>query len=92
MVLGALFGQIQDPEDIGVLFKAFDAVRRPRTQRIVESSQGTGAIMCGQSAELGLDPEKLAAGLAPRWSFIMELEMPDHKQEAIFKFKELKEA
>jgi salicylate hydroxylase len=82
-ILKTLFSQVHRPQYVAAAFKAFDAVRRPRCQRVIDSSRGTGAIMCGQDKELGLDAAKLAEGLAPRWGFIFGLSMADHKEQAL---------
>ncbi|KAG9255696.1 salicylate hydroxylase [Emericellopsis atlantica] len=88
MILGALFSQVRSASDVAVAFKAFDAVRRPRAQQVIDSSRGTGAIMCGQDKELGLDATKLVGGLAPRWGFIFALSMADHKEQALAQLHE----
>lgn len=90
MVLGALLGSITSRDDIDAAFKAFDAVRRPRGQRVIDSSTITGSIMCGQDKELGLDHVKLGEGLAPRWGFIFALDMAEHKMDALNEFRRFK--
>lgn len=88
MVLAALFSNISQPEDINAAFKAFNALRRPRGQQVIDSSNGTGLIMCGQDPDLGLNAEKLVQGLLPRWGFIFGLDMETHKQDAVAKMRE----
>lgn len=73
VILGTLLEATQSREDIAAAFEAFDPVRRPRCNRVVESSQRTGEISCGRDEELDLSPEKLRDALMPRWAFI-ELE------------------
>lgn len=84
MVLGALLSETTSPDGLESAFKAFDAVRRPRCNRVVDSSQRTGEISTGQDQELGLDePEKLRAALMPRWAFIIGLDVKEHQLEAL---------
>ncbi|RYP35056.1 hypothetical protein DL767_003961 [Monosporascus sp. MG133] len=92
MVLKELLGNVTTSADIKAAFKAYDAVRRPRCQRVIDSSRETGLIFCGQHADAGLDPEKLRALLAPRWDFIYGLDMSAHKQEALHKFREMQQS
>jgi salicylate hydroxylase len=92
MVLQELFRHIRSPSQIGAAFKIYDSLRRPRCQRIIDSSRETGHILCGQNADAGLDPEKLGGLLATKWDFIAGLDMNEHKQDAVMKLKELMEA
>ncbi|KAI1370677.1 salicylate hydroxylase [Hypoxylon crocopeplum] len=90
MVLRELLANITCLEDIGLAFKAYDVLRRPRCQRIIDSSRETGMILCGRDVNAGLDPEKLLEVLAPRWDFIEGLDMSAHKEEALHIFKEMR--
>lgn len=63
--------------------KAYDQVRRPRTQRIVESSLGTGAIMTGRGGETKMPLDQVKEKLAHRWDFILGIELEKHRDEAI---------
>lgn len=42
LILETLLGKVSHPAQISAAFKAYDEVRRPRTQRIVESSREVG--------------------------------------------------
>ncbi|CAG9983352.1 unnamed protein product [Clonostachys byssicola] len=86
MILSALLGHISSPDDIEAAFKVYDEVRRPRCQRVIDSSRGTGLIMCGRS-EAGLDPEKILQAVAPRWDFL-NLDLKSYVQEAVQKLDE----
>jgi salicylate hydroxylase len=61
----------------------YDHVRRPRTQRIVESSRETGLIVSGLKEETGLSLEKLSEELLPRWDFIIDFDIEKHRDEAV---------
>ena len=88
-VLGAVLSKIRRPEHIEAAFKAYDAVRRPRTQRIVESSNLTGRVMTGLVEEIGTDPEKMKEGLIKRWEYIDNIDILKHQQEAVATLDEL---
>lgn len=90
MILGALFRSVESAGEIDLAFRAFDAVRRPRAQRVIDSSRGTGRIMCGMDPEAGLDRDKLAAALGERWGFIFGLDMEAHKKDALNRFRDFK--
>ncbi|KAK2747202.1 hypothetical protein FQN55_005197 [Onygenales sp. PD_40] len=89
MVLGTLLREAKSPEGIESAFKAFDIVRRPRCQRIIDSSSVTGLIMCGLGEGIGTDPKKLGEGLPPRWDFILELDVAEHCAEALETMKKI---
>ncbi|XXH03067.1 hypothetical protein Hte_009457 [Hypoxylon texense] len=91
VILGTVLGAISRPEEIDAAFKAFDAIRRPRCQRIIDSSRGTGEIFCGRNPDVGLDLQKLRDALSVRWGFIHDIDLSAHKQEALGKLREFKE-
>ncbi|KAF3026646.1 hypothetical protein E8E14_014510 [Neopestalotiopsis sp. 37M] len=83
LVLSTLLGSAKTPKDAAVALKVYDEVRRPRTQRIVESSRETGLIMTGQGKETQLDLSKLKEKVLPRWDFILNIDMKQHRDEAV---------
>ncbi|KAK3317115.1 salicylate hydroxylase [Cercophora scortea] len=97
VILGHLMSNLSsDPNDttrpvdkIAAAFQAFDAVRRPRCQRVIDSSRSTGLLTCGQDPDVGLDPDKLRAAFAGRWNFIFSLDLEEYKQEALDMMKQL---
>ena len=75
---------------IEAAFKAYDAIRRPRAQAIIDSSRLTGRIMSGLEAEnVGTNPEELAAALGPRWGFIYDFDIGRHRDEALERMRGL---
>lgn len=83
LILSTLLGRAKTTPEALVALQVYDATRRPRTQRIVESSRKTGMMMCGKSEETGLDLEKLQQKLLPRWDFILDLDVAAHRDEAV---------
>jgi salicylate hydroxylase len=83
LVLSTLLGRAKKPRDAAVALKVYDEVRRPRTQRIVELSRETGLIMTGQGKETQLDLSKLKEKVLPRWDFILNIDMKQHRDEAV---------
>lgn len=87
MVLEFLLGKVTDPVQIPAAFKAYDEIRRPRTQSIVESSRAVGAAFCGRDIAIGMDIAKLAAGMPPKWEHIWSLDMDKHLDDALSAFE-----
>ncbi|KAI0864615.1 salicylate hydroxylase [Xylaria cubensis] len=86
LILDTVLGHITSREEIPAAFQAFDAIRRPRCQRLVDSSKETGRIMCGRSD--ARDSETLREALKGRWKFIYNLDVEMHKQEALQKLRD----
>ncbi|XXG96085.1 hypothetical protein Hte_002363 [Hypoxylon texense] len=89
MVLGKLLGAVTSGEEVSAAMEAFSDVRRPRCQMVIDSSRGTGRILCGRHSEAGLDPEKLKETLLPRWKHIYGIDHESHESEALRKFEEI---
>ncbi|KAF2692089.1 salicylate hydroxylase [Lentithecium fluviatile CBS 122367] len=83
MVLETLLGETKDPTGLAAAFKAYDQVRRPRTQKIVHSSYGTGLITCGRGEGISLDINKIRESMPGRWAFIYEQDQAQHRKEAL---------
>ena len=88
-VLAAVLSNTKTPAHIEAALKAYDAIRRPRAQAIVDSSRGTGRILTTMETEIGTDPQKLGGALAPRWGFIYEFDIGKHRKEAVAKMEAL---
>ncbi|RDA90086.1 hypothetical protein CP533_5562 [Ophiocordyceps camponoti-saundersi (nom. inval.)] len=89
MVLAVLLSSVSRPDDLDAAFEAYDAVRRPRCQRVIESSRAVGQVFCGQDREIGLDADKMRETLPSRWEFLVSLNMDEHRMEALCKLKEM---
>ncbi|KAK5988398.1 6-methylsalicylic acid decarboxylase atA [Cladobotryum mycophilum] len=89
VVLATLFEHITLTKDIDAALTAYDTVRRPRAQKIIDSSRGSGLIMCGQDPEASVTPAGIGKALAGRWDFINSVDIPSHKEEALSKLREL---
>ncbi|KAF2121027.1 hypothetical protein BDV96DRAFT_484648 [Lophiotrema nucula] len=87
VVLGALFAHINSPDDVERVLNVYDAVRRPRTQRIAESSRLTGRILSGIDETVGLDPTIMHEALKNRWTFIHGFNLDAHIETAVQNLK-----
>ncbi|KUI67899.1 Salicylate hydroxylase [Cytospora mali] len=83
LILSTLLGRVKTPVEAVAALEAYDQIRRPRTQRIVESSRVTGTILAGKGEDTLLDLGKLKERLLPRWDFIIGLDMAEHRDEAV---------
>ncbi|KAI1137265.1 FAD/NAD(P)-binding domain-containing protein [Hypoxylon sp. FL0543] len=82
LIISTLLGRAQTPLEALTALKVYDQVRRPRTQRIVESSRITGTMLTGSNKEMGLDPKKFKSFMS-RWDFIIDIDMEKHRDEAL---------
>ena len=69
-VLSNLLGQVKDLSDIEEAFKAFDAVRRGRTQKLVATSHEAGELWGFELNGVGDDIAKFNANLDKRMHWI----------------------
>ena len=83
LVLSTLLGQAGSVDDALVALKVYDQMRRPRTQRIVESSRETGLMLSGKHEQTGLDKHKLKKHLQGRWNTIVDFDMKQHRDAAV---------
>lgn len=83
MILETVQRGVTDRSQILPALKAYDQIHRPRSQRVVASSHGTGMILCGRGPESGGDIERVREVLPKRWDFIYGHDQKVHKQEAL---------
>ncbi|KAK4224046.1 hypothetical protein QBC38DRAFT_547968 [Podospora fimiseda] len=89
VVLKTVFEHVLSPHDIVAAFKAYDALRRPRGQQVIDSSRGTGLILTGTAEGVGLEVAKMRPALGPRWAFL-HLDLDEYKKQAVEKFEDFK--
>lgn len=83
LILSTVLGRATSTAEAVVALEVYDEIRRPRTQRIVESSRENGVIMTGRGKDTGMDLQKLQEKLLPRWYFIVNFDVEKHRAEAI---------
>ena len=74
-VLGDLLGQAKGSAGIERAFKAYDAVRRERTQRLVVTSREAGQLWDLELEGVEDDVERLKANINERMSWIWEADL-----------------
>ncbi len=82
LMISTLLGRAKTTVDTLTVLRAYGQIRRPHTQRIVESSRETGVIMSGKGNETKLDLKRLRKILLPRWDFILDYDNEAYCREA----------
>lgn len=90
LVLGTLLGEatnanadIPKSQKVQAALEAYDTMRRPRSQRVVASSNATGLILTGHNPEIGADKEKMRKALETRWKWIHFFDLQAHCADAL---------
>lgn len=83
MILSTLLGRSESRTESIAALKAYDEVRRPRTQRIVESSRVMGWLATGKDKEVGLNADGIGMKMDGFFDFIHDLDMQKHRDEAV---------
>lgn len=81
-MLSNLLGKIDSAADIEKAFKAYDAVRRPRSQKVVTTSRDAAAIYEFENKALGNDLDKIRATLETRYDWIWNEDLPAQLKKA----------
>jgi salicylate hydroxylase len=80
LILSTLLGRATSASEAEVALKVYNRVRRPRTQRVVQSSRETAWLFTRQE---GLNAKETKKRLAHRWDFILDLDVVKHRDEAL---------
>lgn len=81
-ILSNLLGQAASVSDIKRVFKAYDAVRRPRSQLVVTTSKEAGRLYEMEHDEVGTDLDKARENLLTRCNWIWENDVKEQLREA----------
>lgn len=83
-VLGSLIGAIDSVAGLEQAFKAYDSVRRQRTQNVVVTSRQAGHLWAGELEGVGWDVDKIGENAKDRmrwiWDEDLEKEVQTGKQ------------
>ncbi|KAK4502546.1 hypothetical protein PRZ48_005971 [Zasmidium cellare] len=79
-ILSALLGASYTPAEARLALQVYDEVRRPRTQRCVESSRAVGVMSTGGE---GLSAEALRGRVLPQWDHLIEYDCEKARDEAV---------
>lgn len=85
-VLSALLGHVrggEDPCGLERAFRAYDTLRRPRTQRLVTTSRDAGMLYDFQKDGVGDGPGLIEQNLLQRMKWIWDLDLARHCDDAV---------
>lgn len=82
-IMSGLLAAVQRSSDIESAFRAFDAVRRPRTQKLVSTSREAGGLYALEAEGVGDDPDKVREQLLRRYDWIWDANLEEHLAEAM---------
>lgn len=80
-VLSSLLAQVKEPSRVESAFKAYDAVRRVRTQRLVASSREAGSLWSMELEGIKDDLDKLRQNIMTRMQWIWEEDLEAEVEE-----------
>lgn len=75
LVLSNLLAQVRSPTDLDNAFRAYDAIRKPRSQRVVTTSREASHIYEMENESIGLDLEEAGKQLQTRCRWIWDEDM-----------------
>ena len=87
-VLSNLLGKCFSRADISRAFHAYDFVRRPRTMKVILASREEGMRLDMECETAGDDLTKIAEELRSVTSWMWDIDLEAHLEEALRKFNE----
>lgn len=83
-VLAELLGdaRVKSGQDVVAAFRAYDEVRRPRSQRVVTSSKENAYLLCLCMDGVGDDQAKLKETFEQRLRWLWDLDVSDQVEQA----------
>jgi salicylate hydroxylase len=82
-------GQVRDAKQLPLAFQAYDAIRRPRAQKVVRTSQEAGQLYSFTHPEAGEDMDKIVQNLRERFLWIWEHDLGEDLNESDSLFAKL---
>lgn len=81
-VLSGLLADVENVEDLALAFKAYDSVRRPRSQQLIDVSRLSGLTKCLMCPGVGDDSEKFKKHIDSTYAWIWEIDLEGHLDKA----------
>jgi salicylate hydroxylase len=72
LILSRLLGQVNETSQLASAFQVYDAIRRPRAQAVVRTSQEAGDLYSFSHPEIGADMDKIVENFQQRFLWIWE--------------------
>ncbi|GAB7340578.1 hypothetical protein MBLNU457_6991t1 [Dothideomycetes sp. NU457] len=88
-VINELFKNLNSASEIEALFQAYDQIRRPRSQKVVEIARDFGRLYGFAIPEYGDDPDKMRSFFGKNAAFTNNADLGKQNADAVELFKEL---
>ena len=88
LVISTVLSKVTTLEQIPKALMAYNQVRRPRSQRIVETSRDAGKLVSMMTEGVGEDLDKIREQLKTRMNWIWKRNMNSQTKEAVELFEE----
>ncbi|KAI1342039.1 FAD/NAD(P)-binding domain-containing protein [Xylariaceae sp. FL0016] len=88
-VLDAVLARVRRPEQVGLALRAFDAVRRPWSQAVVELARRFGRVYAYAEDGMHEDPARMRAFFAETAAFTNAFDVEGQNEEALRVFRQL---
>ena len=82
LLLGRLFAAVDMPSKVGPAFQAYDYIRRPRTQKVCETSREAGYLFTSQTP-VSEDPMNFKEAIESRMDWIWNHDLQREVREAL---------
>lgn len=80
-ILGRLIAEVSGAQDLGKAFRAYDEVRRPRTQKLVRTSREAGMLYEFEAE--GDDLEAIEKNFKSRMNWIWDVDLQKDLEKAL---------
>lgn len=84
-----LLKEVKDVSQIPKAFQAFDAIRRPRSQKVVELSRMFGSLYAFMEEGVGDDLNEIRKRMAESGALMSDADLQEQNQEALRYFRKL---
>ncbi|KAK5662685.1 hypothetical protein OQA88_8601 [Cercophora sp. LCS_1] len=88
-VLDHLFGRVKRASQVESAFKAFDAVRRPRSQAVVNLARAFGRVYAYAEGDMHENPQKMRDFFAGAAAFTNEVDLKKQNDDAMEMYERL---
>lgn len=88
-VLSALMGQVDSVDKIPHALRAYDRIRRPRSQRVCQTSREAGELVALRLPGVGEDAASIKSNLEWRMDWIWHRDIAGERDEAIIIYEKL---
>jgi salicylate hydroxylase len=85
----AIFKEVKDVSEIPKAFEAFDAIRRPRSQKVVELSRMFGRLCAFMEEGVGDDLDKIRKRMKKSAAIMSDADLQAQNEEAVKRFRGL---